>query len=64
MIPGDVDGWSLVDIREEGVPKVGVPKVDDVIAGPRTAAAAAANLKKTKLFYKIMGLGQSAGMAF
>ena len=29
------------------MPKVGVPNVDDVIAGPRTAAAAAANLKKT-----------------
>ena len=43
MIPGDVDGWSLVDIKEEGVPKVGV-----VMAGLRTAAAAAANLKKNK----------------
>ena len=45
---------------------MGVPKVDDVIAGPRTAAAAAANLKKHNyfIFRKIMGLSQSAGMAF
>ncbi len=43
FLPGDVDGGSLVDIREAGAPNVVV--VVAASDGLPTAAAAAANLK-------------------